>query len=252
MSLHILFNFFIIILSVDLVLSAESKYEACKPKNCGTGPNISYPFYIRKNHTDYCGHPGFNVLCENRKPIYKTSRAHYIIQNINYENQSFRLIDTEILDSTCPTPSKNYTFDRSSVDFSPYHADIFFFYNCNTSISANYKESGIPCNGKSKNETFIALVPRDEPLNWNLKACESIVAAPVQLEQENINQTIVHVDYKKLLKNGFTLKWIGLGYSCGECQRSGGHCGFEEGNSVCYCPDGSHPKHCNDGKAFLC
>ncbi|XP_057988237.1 LEAF RUST 10 DISEASE-RESISTANCE LOCUS RECEPTOR-LIKE PROTEIN KINASE-like 1.1 isoform X2 [Hevea brasiliensis] len=144
-------------------------------------------------------------------------------------------------------PHNNHSFDRSSLAFSPYHADIFFFHNSNDSVSSNFTESGITCNASVINKTFIALVPRDKHLGWNRMAFEFLVATPVQLEQGKINQTIRNLDYKKLLRDGFTLKWIGLGYNCAECRRSGGHCGFEHQNSVCFCPDGSHSKHCNDG-----
>lgn len=235
---------------VELVFSAEeSKYESCKPRNCGSGPNISYPFYVYGNNTDYCGHPGFRVHCTDHRPIYKTSAADYIIHNIDYERQSFRLVNLEVLNNTnCPTPQQNYSFDRSSVDFSPDHADIFFFYNCNYSISANYTESRVTCNGSIVEKVYVVLVPKDEPFDWNRTACEFVVAAPVQLGQWEINRTITGIDYKKKLSDGFTLRWIGLGYNCADCQSSGGLCGFEEENSVCYCPDGTHPKHCKDGE----
>lgn len=244
-------NFIISSFLLESVLSAESKYEACKPKNCGTGPSISYPFYIYGNETDYCGHPGFGIHCEEGRPIYRTSGAHYIIKNINYEYQSFRLVDVEVINTTCPTPPKNYSFDRSSIDFVPSHADIVFLYDCNESFTANYTNCRITCGSAATIKTFVALVPRDEELNWTRTSCKSIVAAPIQLEQGEINQTIRNLDYKKLLMDGFTLKWIGLGYHCAECKSSGGQCGFEEENSVCYCIDGSHPIRCNDSKALF-
>ncbi|WCJ24476.1 hypothetical protein M5689_006435 [Euphorbia peplus] len=247
------FNFSMATILVESNISAvESKYEFCKPKNCGNGPNISYPFYVYGNETDYCGHPGFRVHCLDHTPIYKTSAADYIIQDINYERQTFRLVDLQVFtNTTCPTLQQNYSLDRSSVDFVPYHADIFFFYNCDYSVSTNYTVSSVTCNASVINRTYVALVPRDEPFDWNRTACELVVAAPVELDQWEINQTITNIDYKKKLSDGFTLKWIGFGYNCADCQSSGGLCGFEEENSVCYCPDGTHTKHCKDGKFLL-
>ncbi|CAK7326628.1 unnamed protein product [Dovyalis caffra] len=230
----------------ESVLSAESKYEACKPANCSSGLEISYPFYIRGNGTEFCGHPGFGILCQEGRPIYKTSGASYIIQDITYENHSFRLVNLDVINTTCPIPSLNYSFDRSSVDFIPHHADIYFFYNCTKSFTVNYTMSRVTCGATAINKTYAALVPRDEDLNWDKSVCESVVAAPIQLEPEEANQTIRDVDYKRLLKDGFTLKWIGLGKYCPHCQRSGGRCGFEDDTSVCFCDDGSHPKHCYD------
>lgn len=38
--------------------------------------------------------------------------------------------------------------------------------------------------------------------------------------------------------------------SCTECERSGGHCGFNHSEIVCFCFDGEHPKHCKNGKLY--
>ena len=40
----------------------DHNHEACKPKNCGSGPNISYPFYIYDTEIDFCGYPSFGIF----------------------------------------------------------------------------------------------------------------------------------------------------------------------------------------------
>lgn len=251
MGLHILFSSVISCFLVKSVLSADSGYENCRPKTCGKGPEISYPFYIRDNGTDYCGHLGFSVRCEEGWPVYKSWFADYIIEEINHGLQSFRLVDADVINSTCPAPSYNFSFARSSVYFAPNHAYIYFFYHCNDSFSANYTYSELKCNSSAMTKTFLALVPRDQDVNWSRSACEAVVAEPVQLDTWDVNQTIANLDYMKFLKSGFTLKWIGGGYDCANCKNSGGFCGFIDESNVCYCPDGPHSKHCHDGKACL-
>lgn len=49
-------------------------------------------------------------------------------------------------------------------------------------------------------DTFVALAPGDEGLNWSTIACESLVASPVQLKAEEINRTIESFNHVKLLK----------------------------------------------------
>ncbi|CAL1390785.1 unnamed protein product [Linum trigynum] len=259
------------ILSIALFLAAAvtaaqdppaspSRYEACRPKTCGTGPNITYPFYIRGNKTDFCGLRGFGIRCESGQPIYRTSAAHYVIQSIAYSNQTFRLANQQFISppsaaAACPTPHLNYSFDRSSVEFSPSHADVYFFYGCNASSFRLARRASqiLDCNssadGDNNNKTFVALIPLDEEFDWNRGSCRAAVAAPVQLrEGKELNASITEVDFRKLLRDGFSLKWVGLaGYHCGDCQNSGGRCGFEEGESKCYCPDGtSHPNNCRN------
>ncbi|KAJ4709886.1 LEAF RUST 10 DISEASE-RESISTANCE LOCUS RECEPTOR-LIKE PROTEIN KINASE-like 1.2 [Melia azedarach] len=234
---------------VESVQSTDlSKYEACKPSNCGSGPNISYPFYIRDAGTDFCGFPGFLIECKQKKPVYKTSKGYFTIEDISYENQSFRLLDEEVFNDTCIAPVQNFSFDRSSLNFIPYHADLYFFHNCNTSFYLNYTTSEVACaaNATRNTTTFVALVPRDEDLNCSSIACDSVISSPVQLGEEEINQTVTSFDYVKLLKDGFSLKWTG--YNCAHCRKSGGQCGFENETSVCFCPDGSHPYSCNNGR----
>lgn len=173
------------------VLSAESKYEFCRPKTCGSGPNISYPFYILDNGTDYCGHRGFGIRCGDNNPIYKTSSGHFLIKDIFYGNQSFRLVNLDYVSgSACP--AKNYSMDRSSVDFVPYHADVIFFYNCDGWFSANYTTIESPqCSSNASRKSCTALVPRDESVEWANTACDYAVAAPVKLNASEINKTIL-------------------------------------------------------------
>ncbi|KAL7240271.1 hypothetical protein ACSBR2_006017 [Camellia fascicularis] len=53
------------------------------------------------------------------------------------------------------------------------------------------------------------------------------------------------MDYAELLRSGFTLEWMGI--SCAaECENCGGHCGFNNSNSVCFCPDRPYGKRCNN------
>ncbi|KAL7260356.1 hypothetical protein ACSBR1_006093 [Camellia fascicularis] len=59
------------------------------------------------------------------------------------------------------------------------------------------------------------------------------------------------MDYAELLRSGFTLEWMGI--SCAaECENCGGHCGFNNSNSVCFCPDRPYGKRCNNGKHYSC
>ncbi|KAJ0094220.1 hypothetical protein Patl1_15107 [Pistacia atlantica] len=261
MGMRILFNFrlicnggiilFTAAMLIELVLSEDqSKYEACAPINCGLGPNISYPFYVKDAGEEFCGHPGFRIACENDEPIYKTSSGLFIIKDISYENQWFRLVDKEVLSNdSCITPVHNFSFDRASLIFRPYHAELFFFRNCNVSFEVNYTKTEVPCASNATYNSSIALVPRDEEANWSRIACEYLVTAPVQLEESKVNRTIYSFDYVKLLKDGFTLKWTGQ--SCAGCRNSGGRCGFEEDKNVCFCPDGSHAQNCKDGRLNL-
>ncbi|KAF3431759.1 hypothetical protein FNV43_RR26495 [Rhamnella rubrinervis] len=241
--------FFFLTLSVESVLSTDPRYEACRgPRNCGTGPSISYPFYIHGAGVDFCGQPDFKIVCEEKKPIYSTPRGP-IIKDISYENQSFRLAAVELENTTCLAPS-HYFSKHSSLSFSSNHADIQFFYGCNESFTLNLERFLVPCASNSSYHSFVALVPGTVDLSKG-KGCESEVAVPINLEGDQTNQTITSVDYVELLKTGFILEWHGD--ACEKyCRESGGRCGYENGVSVCFCPHGTHPTNCNEnGKPSL-
>ncbi|KAF3431919.1 hypothetical protein FNV43_RR26655 [Rhamnella rubrinervis] len=212
--------FFFLTLSVESVLSTDPRYEACRgPRNCGTGPSISYPFYIHGAGVDFCGQPDFKIVCEEKKPIYSTPRGPYIIKDISYENQSFRLAAVELENTT-------------------------FLLWMQRIIYTELERFLVPCASNSSYHSFVALVPGTVDLSKG-KGCESEVAVPINLEGDQTNQTITSVDYVELLKTGFILEWHGD--ACEKyCRESGGRCGYENGVSVCFCPHGTHPTNCNE------
>ncbi|KAK3031582.1 hypothetical protein RJ639_036381 [Escallonia herrerae] len=192
------------------VQSADWEYETCRPRKCTTGPNIRYPFYIEddKNDTSFCGYPGFNVACENDKPVYATSRGNYIVKDIFYEERSFRLVnDVATNNSTCLSPDSFFAFDRSSFEFGPNFVDLYLFYHCNDSFPENYTQNLIACASNATHRSYAVLNTGKNEINCSAMPCESYVAAPVEVQGGQDNQTVESIDYTKLLENGFTLEW---------------------------------------------
>ncbi|KAB1200149.1 hypothetical protein CJ030_MR0G007990 [Morella rubra] len=247
--LHLRINVLICTFMLASVWSENSGYESCPPGNCGTGPNISYPFYVFGTGEDNCGLPGFGIGCNQSKPIYETSTGQYVIRDIFYENQTFRLVNGEFADGSCFARLHNFTFDRSSLQFTRNHADLLFFYHCNASFSIGYEKSVVACASNATLRSFVVLVNDVRHFNESTSDCEAFVAAPVELEGGYCNQTIGNVDYRKLLKNGFTLEWSG--FDCVACQRSGGRCGYEKGDNVCYCHDRIHHSSCHEAPKLV-
>ncbi|KAA8532675.1 hypothetical protein F0562_032708 [Nyssa sinensis] len=208
------FHFGILILIftflVESVPLPDWRYEACKPRNCGSGPNISYPFQVNDDQANFWGYPGFSVVCEESKPVYSTSCSKYIIEDIFYTNQSFKLVDVEVINSTCPIPLRIFAFDLSSFEFGPNFIDLYLFYNCTNSFPVKYKQFPIACASNPSYHSFAVLDPKDESFNVTDMPCESFTSEPVELEGGTYDRTVQTVDYKKLLTNGFTLDGVEL------------------------------------------
>ena len=187
-----LFRINILIFSflLESVLPSNSTiYEACKPTNCGTDPNINFPFYVFRTETDRCGYPGLGIVCNRGKPVYRTLERQYVIQDIFYENQTFRLVDEEFANNSCFPPPYKFSFELSFLEFTPNDAKLFFFNNCTAPLSVSFETSLIPCSSRATNSSFVALVKKNEQLSEST-ACRPSAIVPVEVEGGNSNQTI--------------------------------------------------------------
>ena len=120
-------NILIFTFLLEPVLSSNStRYEACKPTNCGTCPNISFPFYVFGRETDHCGYPGLGIVCNRSKPIYKFSKRKYVIQDIFYENQTIRLVDEEFVNDSCFAYPCKFSIELSFLEFTRTFASLLF------------------------------------------------------------------------------------------------------------------------------
>ncbi|KAK7841042.1 leaf rust 10 disease-resistance locus receptor-like protein kinase-like 1.2 [Quercus suber] len=183
-------NILIFSFLLESVLPSNStRYEACKPTNCGTDPNISFPFYVFGTETDHCGYPGLGIVCNRGKPVYRTLERQYVIQDIFYENQTFRLVDEEFANNSRFPPPYKFSFELSFLEFTPNDAKLFFFNNCTAPLSVSFERSLIPCSSRATSSSLVALVKKDEHLSEST-ACRPSAIVPVEVEGGYSNQTI--------------------------------------------------------------
>ncbi|KAI3927529.1 hypothetical protein MKW92_037863 [Papaver armeniacum] len=247
---HLVLHITIFLTLVQLVLSADFRFEACKPKTCGNGPIIiRYPFWMQE---DYCGQPGFRVTCKNNDPILFTSGYDYKIREIDYENKSLRVENPVLLNKECPVPFKNSTFNDQTPFKSGFNVrELSFYLNCsNYQFQYDYFGYSVtsPCAMSSfdhKVVSFATFAP-PEVVRVGPLICQSLVRVPVEMDAEpGLGPEGQHMDYMLLLKKGFLLGWDKM--SCTECEGSGGYCGFDRSiiGLVCFCNDQPHYDSCN-------
>ncbi|XP_026380668.1 LEAF RUST 10 DISEASE-RESISTANCE LOCUS RECEPTOR-LIKE PROTEIN KINASE-like 1.2 isoform X3 [Papaver somniferum] len=229
---------------IKLALPLDHRYEDCKPKDCGNGLNISYPFWIEK---DFCGYPGFNITCKKNEPILYAAGYDYIIRDIHYGNRSFR-VENPVAHSSCPVPFRNSTFnDQSPFKLGSGVQLLSFFYICTNFSRHLYKNYIYPVNtscvssSDSKIYSLAGFVPSGESL-YDRLSCQLSVHVPVEVEPSFKTGQVN--GYMPFMKKGFTLEWRKS--PCTECQASGGYCGVnEKGLVVCFCKDGPYHKKCD-------
>nr|GEY16089.1 leaf rust 10 disease-resistance locus receptor-like protein kinase-like 1.2 [Tanacetum cinerariifolium] len=69
-------------------------YNLCLPKQCGDVINIRYPFFIKNIQDPLCGHPRFELECNNGSAVIQIAGNKYFVKGIEYERKSVRLITT--------------------------------------------------------------------------------------------------------------------------------------------------------------
>ncbi|KAL5075433.1 hypothetical protein RYX36_014417 [Vicia faba] len=88
----VLITLFYFLTTITLSYAVDPYFEACEPKTCGN-QTITYPFYIKGIQETFCGYPGFGIACDNTIdfPILNLSNTFYTINQILYQNHSFRV-----------------------------------------------------------------------------------------------------------------------------------------------------------------
>ncbi|KAK7310071.1 hypothetical protein RJT34_07297 [Clitoria ternatea] len=241
-----LFHFHIILFTLLPTItfsSLDPKFEACEPKTCGNGLNISYPFYIQGKQQPFYGNPGFELSCNQGSPILNLVNSQYIIQEIFYDNHSFRVSNiafSEPNTSSCIASTQSLTVGRYRFQLAPNQRDLFLFYGCNlTSLPQGLRENGIGCSEENRNSWVVGMAKEDEDLELVKENCKG----------ETVNATVEDVKdgVKEALKNGFLLNWNATNRT--ECANNGGRCGFDPDPATyafrCYCPHGVHVFNCD-------
>ncbi|KAK9115427.1 hypothetical protein Syun_022224 [Stephania yunnanensis] len=239
------------------VLSANSLFNACEPKKCGENVRVEYPFWISSQHPSSCGNPFLEIDCvEDKHPTIKLSGDHqYEILDINYENGSLLVADADAFDEkACVAPSNNFTLSEemtTMMSLSPYDLHLYFFYDC-TLRPTDYPTYHIPCRvSKTNSHNFAALLIHNSTLNYlnaSAEKCESIVAAPVYIDEGVVDPgTLDRMNYTSILQEGFLLNWsLNTRSSCDACRQSKGRCGQIENQFMCFCSDHNDTRSCDD------
>lgn len=88
-----------------------------------------------------------------------------------------------------------------------------------------------------------------ESKNYSIESCQSWVSVSLDWEDgESDFKRLLGMSYTEILKLGFLLNWPGN--NCSNCETSGGRCGFENNDFICFCRDRPHSKTCDDGISF--
>ncbi|KAK6279786.1 hypothetical protein POUND7_020053 [Theobroma cacao] len=216
---------FLFVLLVTIFLSIQApvclgsdyeKFAGCNQTfHCGIIENISYPFRQRGS-PEYCGQPGFELFCEDGKPMITIMSQSYQILEFNMSLKALTVARTDYLYSLCPKHLVN-----TSLGLGPFHSawnnkQITLYYGCrspvaNQSTELSDRQFHCTINGTDVLGYFAippALGNLSATVSDALASCRSSVIVPafasvVQYLEYNSNSTNLNV----ALANGFGLEW---------------------------------------------
>ncbi|KAL3570822.1 hypothetical protein D5086_028071 [Populus alba] len=228
-------------------VSQDPKFHSCEPKNCGAGPNISYPFWLSQEQESFCGYPNFMLNCSDKRPVLAISNDVCIIEDIFYANNSMRVVNAAVYEETCPTPLHNISLDRTTpFTISPGYIDFSFFYNC-TSKPKDYNNLyNLSCATNSTHYSFAGFHLEEIEIRsiYSLNSCQDFANTPIHTGEEDIG-SLLRANYTDVLKMGFLMNWTAR--NCSSCERSGGRCGYENTAFICFCSDRPRLESCDAG-----
>lgn len=160
------------------------------------------------------------------------------------------MANAAVYDEECPAPRHNLSLDRTPFQYSPDHIDFSFFYNCSEEPPDQIYPFTVDCASNATHHSFAVFHKEAlEHMNYSLDLCQSSVDVAVDVA-ENVSFTrLLDMNYAEILKMGFVLNWTAHG--CSNCENSGGRCGYDNNEFVCFCHDGPRVKTCNDGKFWF-
>ena len=121
-----------VIVFLYLFLLPHETYSQPCSSSCGKISNITYPFRL-KHDPDHCGNNSYELDCVNNVTVLNLYDGYYLVQSINYNNYTIRVVDPNIQPTNCSSlPHFLYPYN-----FSYYNSFNEYFSKENSSYQYN-------------------------------------------------------------------------------------------------------------------
>ncbi|EYU21068.1 hypothetical protein MIMGU_mgv1a024005mg, partial [Erythranthe guttata] len=192
--------------------------KPCVPSSCGEIRNISYPFRLNTD-PKRCGHPKYELSCENNTTSLYLNSHKYLVQVINYHNYTIRLTDASIQNDSCSFPNHSLSgsdFGNFGSTYSIKRYDRYFslhgitwpitFISCPYPVNKNDKHSFNESNSRHK---YIKFGPLNGSSMMDLCRIDLIVMTSLNLTYNNEGFVLSDLSQvHRCLIYGFELSWF--------------------------------------------
>ncbi|XP_050887206.1 LEAF RUST 10 DISEASE-RESISTANCE LOCUS RECEPTOR-LIKE PROTEIN KINASE-like 2.2 [Lathyrus oleraceus] len=139
----IMFPFFWFLLLLPQL--THSKPQPCLSSSCGKITNIRYPFRLKQD-PEHCGNNRYELDCVNNVTRLSLYDGYYLVESINYNNYTIRVVDPNIHPTDC---SSLPSFFLSQNNFTYLDGPYLYRYFSKESNSYRYSLN------RSKSRTFM-------------------------------------------------------------------------------------------------
>ncbi|EXC31505.1 putative receptor-like protein kinase [Morus notabilis] len=195
----------------------------CSSSSCGKIQRISYPFRLKADPKN-CGDKSYVLSCENNITVLNLYSGKYIVESINYNNETIRIVDPNIQKGNCsslPSYSLSYynfswndPYALTQLDRKTYNQVLdtksIAFMSCENPVkSPLYIDTSSCTNGalsQSKRHTYV-VVNGSSSVSDMVDSCGVELMAMVT-RLGNINgSNVSFMDVHNELAFGFELSW---------------------------------------------
>ncbi|KAA8517931.1 hypothetical protein F0562_015405 [Nyssa sinensis] len=111
-----------LVLLVFSLLTCRAQQNNNCSSSCGNVRNITYPFRLLYSDPSNCGEPGYELACENNRPMINLGVSRYFVEAINYDNFSIRVVYAGYKKDNCSSFSPEYqSFAYQYYPYYPYY-----------------------------------------------------------------------------------------------------------------------------------
>ncbi|KAI8032910.1 Rust resistance kinase Lr10 [Camellia lanceoleosa] len=117
---------------------ARKSHHHCDPSSCGNNDNITNPFRL-KGDPKGCGDNKYELECENNRTVLHVFSGKYYVEEINYDNNTIRVVDVGIHKDDCSFPLHSLTHGSFQYPYYLRYADargLVVFMNCENPVKS--------------------------------------------------------------------------------------------------------------------
>ncbi|XP_070660960.1 LEAF RUST 10 DISEASE-RESISTANCEUS RECEPTOR-LIKE PROTEIN KINASE-like 1.4 isoform X3 [Malus domestica] len=233
----------------------DDRYLNCSASfQCANFRDVPYPFW-GSSRPDYCGFPDFKLNCSGDAPVISFEGQDYRVLDINQSTSTLRVARTDFWNNLCPVSPANTTIKSSHIENTSDAQEVLLFYDCPPIFIPlpNQPTGQFNCSVNSRTTSINYFVTNLELPNISGYCNTTVTARVSQSAAADLGLNSSKDNLVAALDSGFGLKWDASNTLCGQCQVSGGQCGYNISSAefTCFCKDGPNPARCEGKKTGI-